>query len=67
MRSPISGLISEIFLNPIENDIITKSENKMLENIVSYHRYVDEIWSIINVYERQAKLITAQMKKIHKT
>lgn len=58
MESPIAGLIPEIFLNHIENGIITKSENNMLENIVSYHRYVDEIWEIINGNERQAKLIT---------
>lgn len=34
MVSPLSGLISEICLNPIENTFITKTENKMPKKVL---------------------------------
>nr|XP_022909888.1 uncharacterized protein LOC111421016 [Onthophagus taurus] len=61
MGSPLSSLISDIFLNEMETKlIINKDNNPYFENIKFWKRYVDDILVIVNTKDNNT------INKIHK-
>ena len=63
MGAPSSGLISEIFLQPLENQHLTHLSNK--HKIVSYLRYVDDTLVIFDSNHTIIQTILADFNAIH--
>jgi hypothetical protein len=65
MGSPISGLIAEIFLQHLENNILKNSLDS--QNIRFYNRYVVDILIIYDSSKTNPTKITLFMNNIHKS
>ena len=63
MGSPLSSIISELFLQHLEKLNISKLTNK--HNIVFYGRYVDDILIIYNNVKNDDKGILSSFNKLH--
>ena len=66
MGSPLSGLLSDIYINNFENKFIFTNQNKFLKNIVHYSRYVDDTFLIFNGTNRQINNFLNYINSIHK-
>jgi len=64
MGSPLSSILSEIYLNHIENEHIFSDRNKWRDKIIFYKRYVDDTWAIVNCNARQLKLLQQYLNNI---
>ena len=53
MGNPLSALLSEIFLNNLEQKFICNKTNPNYNNIIFYCRYADDTFVIYNGTERQ--------------
>lgn len=47
MDSPLFGILSDLYLYQIENELIFSDKNKLKDKIV-YHRYMDETMKLFN-------------------
>src|SRR5436190_8870355 len=57
MGSPLSGILSNIYLNFIENEYIFSQKNKYKDKIVLYFRYVDDTLLLFDGNNRQLCLL----------
>lgn len=48
MDSPLFGILSDLYLYQIENELIFSDKNKLMDKIVYHHRYVDETMKLFN-------------------
>jgi hypothetical protein len=63
MGSPLSSILSEIYLNSFENNHIF-TNNKLASKIVFYKRYVDDTFVIFNGNSRQIQLLNNHLNSI---
>jgi hypothetical protein len=57
MGSPLSGILSEIYLNDIENNLILSDNNPSHEKILFYFRYVDDTLVLFDGNARQLQIL----------
>lgn len=65
MGSPLSSILSEIYLNDMENTYILSEHNKYANKILFYKRYVDDTFVIFNGNSRQLNLMKNIFNKIN--
>lgn len=65
MGSPLSGILANIFLNNIEKNNILNANNKYKNNIIYWHRYVDDILVLFDGTERQLTQLHNYINTIH--
>lgn len=53
MGSPLSGIIADIYMNKIENDLIINDNNPHKDKIIIWKRYVDDILVILNTEKKE--------------
>jgi hypothetical protein len=61
MGSPFSNTIAELFLNNLEPSYL----KQLLDNIIFYTRYVDDILIVYNSTQITPEIINDQINKIH--
>lgn len=66
MGSPLSSIMSEIFLNYIENRYLFTDANRHLNKIIFYYRYVDDTIILFDGNSRQLSLLNSYISNIHK-
>lgn len=66
MGSPLSSILSEIFLNHIENEHLFSDTNRFREKITFYYRYVDDTIVLFNGNSRQLSLLCKYLCNMHK-
>lgn len=66
MGSPLSGLLSDIYLNHYENTYLFSHNNKFNSQILFYRRYVDDTFMIFNGTIRQIENLRIYMNSINK-
>lgn len=64
MGSPLSGILSDIYLNDIENKHIFSDKNKQKRKILAYKRYVDDTFLAFNGNVRQLELLKNYLNNI---
>jgi hypothetical protein len=64
MGSPLSGILSEIYLNHIENKYILADKNPWQNKILSYSRYVDDTIVLFDGNNRQLQLLNNYLNSI---
>lgn len=64
MGSPLSGILSEVYLNYIENAFIFSDNNKYKNKILFYHRYVDDTIVLFDGNTRQINLLLKYLNNI---
>lgn len=64
MGSPLSGILSEIYLNHIENEYILSDKNPHSSKILHYSRYVDDTLVIFKGNARQLGLLNKFMNNL---
>ena len=65
MGSPLSAILSEIYLNHYENTYLLSANNKFHKHIKLYKRYVDDTIVIFNGTERQLHQLLTHMNGIN--
>ena len=65
MGSPLSGFLADLYLNYFENEHILSHKNKLYKNIISYTRYVDDTFLVINGTHRQIETLSKYINSIH--
>lgn len=66
MGSPLSSILSEVFLNNLENNYLWSDKNKQKDKIVFYHRYVDDTIILFNGNARQLNILNNFLNSIHR-
>lgn len=64
MGSPLSSILSEIYLNKFENENIFSDKNKQASKILFYRRYVDDTFLIYNGNTRQLHLFSNYLNSL---
>lgn len=64
MGSPLSAILSDIYLNHIENKFIFSDLNKFKNKIILYNRYVDDTIMLFNGSTRQLNLLLNYLNSI---
>uniref|UniRef100_A0A1B6C8J6 Reverse transcriptase domain-containing protein n=1 Tax=Clastoptera arizonana TaxID=38151 RepID=A0A1B6C8J6_9HEMI len=64
MGSPLSGILSDVYLNFIENKFILSENNKYRSKIIFYHRYVDDTLILFDGNTCQLNLLHNYLNKI---
>jgi len=67
MGSPLSGIMAELYLNYVENDLIFSGTNKFKDKILFYSRFVDDTFIIFNGNHRQLKLLNSFLNNLTPT
>ena len=66
MGSPLSGLLSDIYLNHYENTYLLSDVNKLHTQIIFYARYVDDTFIVFNGTLRQIDNLRQYLNNINK-
>ena len=66
MGSPLSGILSDLYLNFFESEYLFSSNNKYRKNIVSYYRYVDDTFIVFDGTLRQIELLKNYLNSVNK-
>ena len=66
MGSPLSGLLSEIYLNHFENKYLLNNNNVFHKNIIFYGRYIDDSIILFDGTKRQIDHILNYLNKQNK-
>lgn len=65
MGSPLSGTLANIYLNHFEKTHVNSNSNKYKNNIIYWHRYVDDVLILFNGTNRQLENLHTYINSIH--
>lgn len=65
MGSPLSGILSDIFLNCYENEFLLSNKNRFQNQIIYYIKYVDDNFIICNGTTRQIEYLKNYMNSLN--